>query len=91
VLLPLATNVANKGWRGYRAKVPRNWVYWTEVVALLVCGIWLPLKLLVWVPGFTSFGMQMTSFVFRLLIAYLLFVASWLLLELFTDRAAQVS
>jgi len=91
LLLPLATSAANKGWRGYRARVPRHWLYWIEVVALLLCGIWLPLKLITWVPGFSSFGMQMTSFLFRLLVGYLLFVAAWLLLELFSTRVAQVS
>lgn len=91
VLLPLAANVANNGWRGYRPAFPRYWLYWIEVVALLLCGIWLPLKLITWVPTFTSFGMQMTSFLFRLFIGYLLFVAALLLLELFTNRVKQVT
>ena len=82
LLLPLANSLANKGWQGFRADAwtrSRQWLYWIEVVVLLLLGIWLPLKLMTWVPNFTSFGMQMTSFVIRLLIAYLLFVASWLL------------
>jgi hypothetical protein len=91
LLLPLAANMANKGWRGYRSRFPRYWLYWIEVVVLLLCGIWAPLKLIAWVPAFSSFGVQMTSFLFRLLIAYLLFVAAWLLLELFTSRVKQVS
>jgi hypothetical protein len=90
-LMPLAGNVANKGWRGYRAMLPRHWSYWIAVPALLICGVWLPLKLIAWVPRFSSFGVQMTSFLFRLLIGYLLFVAAWLLLELFTSRVKQVS
>ena len=91
LLLPVAANIANKGWHGFRAIFPRHWLYWVEVIVLLVAGVWLPLKLITWVPNFSSFGMQMTSFVFRLVIGYLLFVIAWLLLELFTDRVKQVS
>jgi len=85
LLLPLAANVANKGWRGYGSeawRLSRRWLYWIQVVTLLVAGIWLPLKLINWVPHFDSFSMQMASFLFRLLIAYLLFVTACLLLEL---------
>lgn len=85
LLLPLAANVANKGWRGYRGEalgLTSRWLYWIQVVALLLCGIWLPLKLINWIPHFNSFSMQMTSFLFRLVIAYLLFVTACLLLEL---------
>lgn len=88
LLLPLAGNIANKGWRGYRQlQVPRRWLYWIEVVVLLLAGIWLPLKLIAWVPAFTSFSMQMVSFIVRASIAYLLFVTSCLLLEYFSATA----
>jgi hypothetical protein len=85
--LPMAASVANQGWGGFRGtgwKRSRQWQYWIQVIALLLIGIWLPMHLITWVPRFSSFGMQMTSFLFRLLIAYLLFVAAWL-------RVAQVS
>ena len=87
LLLPLASSVANRGWRGLNAeewKRSRQWRYWIEIVVLLIVGIWLPLKLISWVPHFASFTVQMISFLIRLVIAYLLFVASWL-------RVAQVS
>ena len=90
LLVPLTSHIANKGWRGFRPSIPRHWLYWLEVVVLLICGIWLPLKLITWVPKLSSFGMQMTSFVIRLLIGYLLFVTAWLLLELFTSRVKQL-
>lgn len=91
LLLPLAASVANHGWHGYRTRFPHHWLYWIEIAVLLICGVWLPFKLIAWVPHFSSFGMQMTSFLFRLLIGYLLFVAAWRLLELFTSRVKQAS
>lgn len=87
LLLPMASSVANQGWGGFHGagwKRSRQWRYWIQVVVLLLAGIWLPLHLITWVPGLSGFGMQMTSFLFRLLLAYLLFVASWI-------RVAQVS
>lgn len=82
--LPLASNLAYKGWRGIRGvswRLSGSWLYWIEVLALLVCGVWLPLKLVTWVPRFSAFGTQMVSFLVRLLIGYLLFTGCWLLLE----------
>lgn len=88
LLLPLAAKVATVGWKGYnQQQVRRGWLYWIEVIALSLCGIWLPLKLIAWVPQLTSFNMQMASFVIRALVAYLLFVACCLLLEYFSAAA----
>jgi len=90
LLLPLSANVANKGWRGYNREAWRQssrWLYWIQVVTLLVGGIWLPLKLINWVPHLNAFSMQMASFLFRLLIGYLLFVTACLLLELVSSGA----
>ena len=89
LLLPLAAQIANKGWLGYRRlQIPRRWLYWIEVIALLLAGIRLPLKLIAWVPKLTSFSMQMASFIIRATVAYLLFVTSCLLLEYFSASAA---
>ena len=52
---------------------------------LLLCALWVPFRLLDWVPHMGSFAMEMVSFVVRLLVAYLLFVAAWLLLAFFTS------
>lgn len=84
VLLPVASSIASQGWGGFLGagwKRSRQWKYWIQVVLLVLAGVWLPLHLITWVPWFASFGMQMTSFLVRLLIAYLLFVASWLRIE----------
>lgn len=89
LLLPLAAQIASRGWSGYRhLQIPRRWLYWIEVIALLLAGIWLPQKLIAWVPKLTSFSMQMVSFIIRASVAYLLFVTSCLLLEHFSASAA---
>ena len=88
ILLPLGSAIASKGWHGLRGEsrgVRRRPLYWIEVIGLLLVGIWVPLKLIVWVPGLSSFGLQMVSFVLRLLIAYLLFTAALLSLEFFSS------
>src|ERR1039458_3998714 len=50
-----------------------NWCFWIETPGLLVCALWLPLKLMGWTPQAFSFGIQMFSFVVLLPTAYLLF------------------
>ena len=88
LLLPLATGVVTKGFLGFSHEAWRRskrLIYWVEVVVLLLAGIWVPLKLVTWVPKLDGFGLQMTSFLIRLLVAYLLFVVAWLLLESFSS------
>jgi hypothetical protein len=57
-----------------------KWWHWIATPVLLVCALWLPLKLMGWTPLTGAFAMQMFSFVIRLLVAYLLFVGAWLVL-----------
>lgn len=54
------------------------------VAALLLCAIWLPLKLFFWIPGIVSFNGQLASLIFRVGVGYLLFVFCILLLEFAT-------
>ncbi len=54
------------------------------VAALLLCAIWVPLKLFFWIPGVISFNGQLASMVVRLGLGYLLLVFSILLLEFIT-------
>ena len=63
----------------------RRWWNWIATPVLLVCALWLPLKLMGWTPYTGSFSLEMFSFVMRLLAAYLLFVAGWLTLEFLTS------
>jgi hypothetical protein len=53
--------------------------------ALVAVGVWVPLRLLAWVPRVSGFTMEMTSFVLRAGVAYLLFVSAWLLLAHLTS------
>lgn len=98
LFLPLAANIANKGWIGFRGgswKLSKRWIYWLEVPLLLLCSFWIPFKLMGWVPPVGGFAMEMTSFLIRLVIAYLLFVGAWLVLAFVTSggspRASQPS
>ena len=52
---------------------------------MLVCALWIPLQLMGWAPHVGGFGMEMFSFVVRLIAAYLLFVGAWLALTFLTS------
>jgi len=84
--LPMVAAIAAVGWRGFRAigAGSRKWLYWLEVPLVLLCGLWLPLKLLGWVPHFEGFGWQMLSFVTRAALAFALFAAAGLALGFVT-------
>ena len=88
ILLPVAAKTAVHGWSGYRVRSLR-WssalLYWIEVCGLLLLAIWVPLRLLHWIPVFTKFNAQMASFVGRFALGYLLFVVALLSLEYFTS------
>lgn len=97
ILLPLAAGAAADGWRGirWRSLVPgRRILYWIEVCALLLCAIWVPLRLVHWIPPLSGFNGQFASLAVRLGTGYLLFVAALLSLEFFTSsgrpRATQI-
>lgn len=98
VFLPLAAAAALDGWHGiqWRSLVRgRRILYWIEVCLLLLVAIWVPLRLIHWIPRIETFGGQFASVAVRLGIGYLLFVAALLTLEFFTSsgrpRATQVS
>jgi hypothetical protein len=80
-LLPMASGIAARGWRGFGEFTWRcGWRYWLEVPVLLAGGLLLPFVLLGWVPAVSGFGMEVVSFSVRMLAGYLLFVgAVWTL------------
>jgi hypothetical protein len=81
-LLPMASGIAARGWRGVREFTwRRGWRCWLEVLLLLVAGLVLPFVLLSWVPAVSGFALEVVSFSLRMLVAYLLFVASIWTLE----------
>jgi hypothetical protein len=82
-LLPMASGIANRGWRGFAEFTWRGgWRRWLQVPLLLVAGLLLPFVLLAWVPAVANFTLEMVSFSFRILAAYLLFVGALWTLEL---------
>jgi hypothetical protein len=82
LLMPIAARVAVEGWRGFRfSHQSKRAVYWLQVFLLLLAAIWLPMKLLAWIPGMPNFAAEMASFLIRLAIAYLLFSVLLLVLE----------
>jgi hypothetical protein len=87
VLLPMLAAISTRGWPGFKAIAAgdRKWWYWLAAPLLLLCAIWAPLKMLEWKPHPGNFGLEMTSFVLRAALAYLLFGAAWLALAFATS------
>jgi len=87
VFLPLASRAANGGWRWLRRAglresfhVLRRPAWWGWYLLLLMMGAVLPRLLLGWVPEFEGLAAQAASLVLRFGVAYLLLIASWLVL-----------
>jgi hypothetical protein len=81
-LLPMASGIAARGWRGFGEFTWRTgWRNWLEVPMLLVAGLVLPFVLLSWVPAVGGFTLEVVSFTLRMLVAYLLFVGALWRLE----------
>src|ERR1035437_132167 len=84
-LLPMASGIAVRGWRGFGEFSWRGgWRYWLEVPLLLVAGLPLPFVLLAWVPTVSGFTLEVVSFSLRMLVAYLVFVGAVWTLERLT-------
>ncbi|HEX3748820.1 MAG TPA: hypothetical protein VHW09_33070 [Bryobacteraceae bacterium] len=86
--LPMISAIAGRGWAGFRdfgARL-RSWLYWIETPLLALLAFWVPFRLFDWVPKAHGFGMEMTSFVLRFGVGYLLCIAVWLLLVFVTVR-----
>ena len=81
-LLPMASGIAARGWRGFGEFTWRGgWRYWLEVPLLLAAGLLLPFVALGWVPKVSGFTLEVVSFSLRMLVAYLLFVCALWTLE----------
>jgi hypothetical protein len=87
-LLPLFSGVASRGWIGFNEFGWRRYsrLYRLEVPLLTLCAIWVPFRLLNWVPKVEGFTMEMTSFAVRMAVAYLLFVSAAMVLAFLTSR-----
>jgi hypothetical protein len=92
LLAPTFSAVAARGWVGFRSisarigsSATRRWLYWIEAPLLTLGAVWVPLKLLRWVPHMHGFRMEMLSFTLRAGVAYLLFAGAGLLLAFVTS------
>lgn len=74
VFVPLFAGAASHGWKVWRGFSLRA----AAAPVLVLAGVWLPLRLLSWIPHVSGFPMEMASFVGRAAIAYLLFVIAGL-------------
>jgi hypothetical protein len=89
-LLPMASGIAERGWRGFGEFSWRSgWRYWLAVPLLLAAGLLLPFVVLGWVPAVSGFTLEMVSFSLRALVAYLLFVGSIWTLERVTANSCR--
>lgn len=87
-LLPLFSGVAARGWRGFDEFGWRRYsrLYRLEVPLLVLCALWLPFRLVDWVPRVNGFTFEMVSFTLRTVVAYLLFVSAAMVLAYLTSR-----
>jgi hypothetical protein len=87
--LPLAARLVSKT----SPRISRRWLYGLAAGGLLLAAVWVPLRLLDWIPKANGFGAEAVSFAARIGVGYLLFVAGLLALEFFTSsgkpRASQ--
>lgn len=86
LLLPFALFSADKGFRGLVAfaawrRTLRKLIYWVALVITVILGVWCVEVIMGWRldPRTSTLGAEKTSLVFRLLLAYLLGLFSWLL------------
>ncbi len=87
LLAPMMSAISARGWSGFRSigALVRRWLYWIEAPLLTLCALWIPIKLLLWVPHINGFRMQVLSFTLRAGVAYLLFAGAGLLLAFVTS------
>jgi hypothetical protein len=78
VLLPLGAAAMGRLREALAAY--RNPRYWLWTVILMVAGIYVPYRLILWAPALKAFAAEATSFAVRWLIAYLAAVTAWLML-----------
>ena len=69
LLLPLAAGM-------WKARL-REWTFWIGCPVLLLLAVYVPWRLMNWVHWYGGLGLEMTSFIVRWLVAWLLFVTAW--------------
>jgi hypothetical protein len=86
IWLPVGSTVAAAGLKAKRMsrslRLLRRPVYWLWVIVLLLVGVYLPYKLVWWIPDLSTLRKQAWSAGFRFALAYLLLISAWVALLL---------
>ena len=96
---PVATTIAATGFSGGHAmrslRVLRQPMYWILLCILIALGVWVPYKLVTWIPELTTLRQQAWSAGLRFAGAYLIVITAFLLLVWTvgerTDREASIT
>jgi hypothetical protein len=86
ILLPLLNHLSARGFRPGGLRACLNWRYPAGFAVAAILGAYLPMRLVWWVPEVEGIASQAASMGARFLLAYLLAVASWLLLASLVGR-----
>ncbi|HKV24645.1 MAG TPA: hypothetical protein VJN93_08650 [Candidatus Acidoferrum sp.] len=87
LLLPFILQTADRGFRGFCLKGLVAWretvcssVYWLALIAAALLGVLLTQKIMAWTPDFrtSTFHSESFSLAWRILVAYLLGLISWM-------------
>ena len=89
VWMPAATTVAALGFKGSLA---RSWrvltraKYWLWFVALTIAGVYLPSRIVWWIPDLSTLSKQAWSAGVRFFFAYIVLISAWVSLLLVTGE-----
>lgn len=91
--LPGATTIAAAGFRSGRLSrsfgVLQRGSYWLWFWLLMIVGVYLPYKLIWWIPSFETLQKQAWSAGARFVLAYVVIVSAWVGLLLVVGRRAE--
>ncbi len=94
LLLPLASAMAEEGFRalgrGASWRPLVRWEFYVGVAVLLVVGVYVPYKLIWWIPTVQGVAAQSVSLGVRFLAAYLLAITAWMVMAAMIGRGAVV-
>ncbi len=86
VWLPIATTVAAAGFRLKRMarslRVLRRPAYWLWFCALMLVGVYVPYRLVWWIPDLSDLREQAWSMGLRFFVAYVILISAWIALLL---------
>jgi hypothetical protein len=88
IWLPVASTIAAAGLKPSRMvrslRVLKHIGYWGWLISLILVGVYVPYKLIWWIPDLATLTRQAWSAGARLLLAYVLLISAWIGLLLVT-------